>query len=166
MRGCGTARDEVRARARLDRHDWRVTEQAAEFDAFAHAFARYGDDAHGGGFAVDHADGGFVGDDAAVCPGGLRTDFLGGSARFPQAPIAAYRSVREHEQRYRQLNQNQSGDPVKAARALMSLAESADPPGRIYLGVDSFAAIGRKLQAVADEAQAWRALSLSTHYED
>ena len=102
----------------------------------------------------------------AVCPGGLRTDFLGGSARFPQAPIAAYRSVREHEQRYRQLNQNQSGDPVKAARALMSLAESADPPGRIYLGVDSFAAIGRKLQAVADEAQAWRTLSLSTHYED
>ena len=85
MRGCGTARDEVRARARLDRHDWRVTEQAAEFDAFAHAFARYGDDAHGGGFAVDHADG-------------------------------------------------------------------ADPPGRIYLGMDSFAAIGRKLQAVADEA--------------
>ena len=220
MRGCGTARDEVRARARLDRHDWRVTEQAAEFDAFAHAFARYGDDAHGGGFAVDHADGGFVGDDArlphakqrlfpqhrlhfrqhdrtgqaiysatkaalillteavdaegrdfnvratAVCPGGLRTDFLGGSARFPQAPIAAYRSVREHEQRYRQLNQNQSGDPVKAARALMNLAESADLPGRIYLGVDSFAAIGRKLQAVADEAQAWRALSLSTHYED
>ena len=65
----------------------------------------------------------------AVCPGGLRTDFLGGSARFPQAPIAAYRSVREHEQRYRQLNQNQSGDPVKAARALMSLAESADPRG-------------------------------------
>ena len=102
----------------------------------------------------------------AVCPGGLRTDFLGGSARFPQTPLAAYRSVREHEQSYRQLNQNQSGDPVKAARALMSLAESADPPGRIYLGVDSFAAIGRKLQAVADEAQAWRALSLSTHYED
>ena len=102
----------------------------------------------------------------AVCPGGLRTDFLGGSARFPQASIAAYHSVREHEQRYRQLNQNQSGDPVKAARALMSLAESADPPGRIYLGVDSFAAIDRKLQAVADEAQAWRALSLSTHYED
>ena len=102
----------------------------------------------------------------AVCPGGLRTDFLGGSARFPQAPIAAYRSVREHEHRYRQLNQNQSGDPVKAARALMSFAESADPPGRIYLGVNSFAAIGRKLQAVADEAQAWRALSLSIHYED
>ena len=102
----------------------------------------------------------------AVCPGGLRPQFLGGSARFPKTPIVAYRSVREYEQAYRQLNQNQSGDPVKAARALMSLAESADPPGRIYLGMDSFAAIGRKLQAVADEAQAWRALSLSTHYED
>jgi len=70
------------------------------------------------------------------------------------------------EQLYRQLNQNQSGDPVKAARALMNLAESADPPGRIYLGVDSFAAIGRKLQAVADEAQAWRAPPPRTPYED
>ena len=101
----------------------------------------------------------------AVCPGGLRTQFLGGSARFPKTPIVAYRSVREYEQAYRQLNQNQSGDPVKAARALITLGESADPPGRIYLGVDSFAAIGRKLQAVATEAQAWQALSLSTRYE-
>ena len=101
----------------------------------------------------------------AVCPGGLRTQFLGGSARFPKTPIVAYRSVREYEQAYRQLNQNQSGDPVKAVRALIMLAESADPPGRIYLGADSFAAIGRKLQAVAAEAQAWQALSLSTRYE-
>ena len=101
----------------------------------------------------------------AVCPGGLRTQFLSGSARFPKTPIVAYRSVREYEQAYRQLNQNQSGDPVKAARALITLAESADPPGRIYLGADSFAAIGRKLQAVAAEAQAWQALSLSTRYE-
>lgn len=101
----------------------------------------------------------------AVCPGGLRTQFLGGLARFPKTPIVAYRSVREYEQAYRQLNQNQSGDPVKAARALITLAESADPPGRIYLGADSFAAIGRKLQAVAAEAQAWQALSLSTRYE-
>ena len=101
----------------------------------------------------------------AVCPGGLRTQFLGGSARFPKTPIVAYRSVREYEQAYRQLNQNQSGDPVKAARALITLAESADPPGRIYLGADSFAAIDRKLQAVAAEAQAWQALSLSTRYE-
>ena len=101
----------------------------------------------------------------AVCPGGLRTQFLGGSARFPKTPIVAYRSVREYEQAYRQLNQNQSGDPVKAARALITFAESADPPGRIYLGADSFAAIGRKLQAVAAEAQAWQALSLSTRYE-
>ena len=101
----------------------------------------------------------------AVCPGGLRTQFLGGSARFPKTPIVAYRSVREYEQAYRQLNQNQSGDPVKAARALITLGESADPPGRIYLSADSFAAIGRKLQAVAAEAQAWQALSLSTRYE-
>lgn len=47
----------------------------------------------------------------AVCPGGLRTSFLGGSARFPEQPIADYKSVRDYEDNYRRLNQNQSGDP-------------------------------------------------------
>ena len=55
---------------------------------------------------------------------------------------------------------------VEKLRAAVGGDYGAGPPGRIYRGVDSFAAIGRKLQAVADEAQAWRALSLSTHYED
>ena len=100
----------------------------------------------------------------AVCPGGLRTRFLGGSARFPRQPIAAYRSVREYEQAYRRLNQNQSGDPDKAARALITLAASANPPGRIYLGADSFAAMTRKNEETAAQMQEWRDLSLSTRH--
>ena len=42
-----------------------------------------------------------------VCPGGLRTSFLGGSARFPEHPLVDYETA------YRRLNQNQSGDPEK-----------------------------------------------------
>ena len=101
----------------------------------------------------------------AVCPGGLRTQFLGGSARFPKTPIVAYRSVREYEQAYRQLNQNQSGDPEKATRALIALAAADNPPKRIYLGADSFAAMERKMGKVAAEMAAWEELSHSTKYE-
>ena len=73
--------------------------------------------------------------------------------------------MREHEQAYRRLNQNQSGDPDKAARALMTLAASANPPKRIYLGADSFAAMERKMGKVAAEMAAWDELSHSTKYE-
>ena len=102
----------------------------------------------------------------AVCPGGLRTSFLGGSARFPEQPIADYKSVRDYENAYRRLNQNQSGDPVKAARALIALAAADNPPKRIYLGADSFAAMQRKMGKVAAEMAAWDELSHSTKYED
>ena len=101
----------------------------------------------------------------AVCPGGLRTSFLGGSVRFPEQPIADYKSVRDYEDNYRRLNQNQSGDPAKAARALIALAAADNPPKRIYLGADSFAAMERKMGKVAAEMAAWDELSHSTKYE-
>ena len=48
----------------VDRHDGRVAHEAAEVRHFADAFARHGDHAHGSGLLIDHADGGFVGDQA------------------------------------------------------------------------------------------------------
>ena len=102
----------------------------------------------------------------AVCPGGLRTSFLGGSARFPEHPIVDYAGVRDYENAYRRLNQNQSSDPEKAARALIALAAADNPPKRIYLGADSFAAMQeRKMGKVAAEMAAWEELSHSTKYE-
>lgn len=100
----------------------------------------------------------------AVCHSGLRTSFLGGSARFPQQPIADYASVRQYEENYRRLNQ--SGDPAKAARALIALAAADNPPKRIYLGADSFVAMERKMGKVTAEMAAWDEWSHSTKYED
>ena len=95
----------------------------------------------------------------------MRTNFLGGSARFPKTPMPEYESVRQYEQSYRNLNQHQSGDPVKAARALIGLAASANPPARIYLGADSLNAIERKLMEVAQEVSEYRDMSLSTRFD-
>lgn len=57
--------------------------------------------------------------------------------------------MRDYEDNYRRLNQNQSGDPAKATRALIALAATDNPPKRIYLGADSFAAMQRKMGKVA-----------------
>ena len=48
----------------VDRHDGRVTHEAAEVRHLTDALARHGDHAHGGGLLIDHADRGLVGDDA------------------------------------------------------------------------------------------------------
>ena len=98
----------------------------------------------------------------AVCPGGFKTNFLGGSAKFPQHPMEEYQSVRQYEEQYKELNQNQGGDPVKAAEAFIKLAESNNPPQRIYLGRDGFGGAEYKLQEVAKEMSEWQKLSLST----
>ncbi|WKS95354.1 SDR family oxidoreductase [Riemerella columbina] len=101
----------------------------------------------------------------AVCPGGFRTNFLSNrSAKFPEHPMNEYRSVRHFEQQYKNLNQNQGGDPDKAALAFIELAESANPPQRIYLGSDGVRAAQRKLQEVAQTIDEWRDLSLSTNF--
>lgn len=101
----------------------------------------------------------------AVCPGGFNTNFLANrSARFPQHPMKEYESVRQYEGQYKQLNHTQGGDPVKAAEAFIQLAESNNPPQRIYLGSDGFRGAEYKLQQVAREMQQWQQLSLSTSY--
>ena len=101
----------------------------------------------------------------AICPGGFKTNFLSNrSARFPQHPMPEYRSVRHYEQQYKNLNQNQGGDPDKAALAFIKLAESENPPQRIYLGSDGLRAAQYKLQQVAQDLQSWQDLSLSTNF--
>lgn len=101
----------------------------------------------------------------AVCPGGFRTDFLGGSAHFPKNPIADYQSVRDYETQYKNLHGNQGGDPAKAAEVFIQLAESENPPARIYLGADGVGAAERKIMALAQSIEALKPLSLSTRVD-
>ena len=57
------AADEGVAIRGIYRHHRRAAQQAAEFGPVAGFFVGDGDNPHGGGFVVDHADGHFVGDD-------------------------------------------------------------------------------------------------------
>jgi NAD(P)-dependent dehydrogenase (short-subunit alcohol dehydrogenase family) len=61
------------------------------------------------------------------------------------------------------LSHNQPGDPVKLARALVELANCADPPLRLPLGPDTLQRMAEKNALVARETAAWRALAASTN---
>jgi len=62
-----------------------------------------------------------------------------------------------------QLSHNQPGDPVKLARALLELANCADPPLRLPLGPDTLQRMAEKNAVVARETTAWRELAASTN---
>jgi hypothetical protein len=58
----------------------------------------------------------------------------------------------------------QPGDPARLAKALMTLADAANPPLRMPFGSDTVAAIEAKNAFVAEELKAWRELAVSTDF--
>jgi NAD(P)-dependent dehydrogenase (short-subunit alcohol dehydrogenase family) len=102
-----------------------------------------------------------------VEPGGFRTNFLTAeSLALPQQPIAAYEDVRASHARYLQLNGSQGGDPEKAAAAIIQLAAEANPPLHLLLGQDAYNRATSKLEALGQNFQAWRELTLSTGFTE
>ena len=99
----------------------------------------------------------------AVAPGSFRTDWAGRSMQRTPRSISDYdasfdpvRQARE-EKHGRQL-----GDPQKAARAMLALIASPNPPSHLLLGSDAVALVRDKLQRTAERIEQWEALSCST----
>ncbi|RNI25146.1 SDR family oxidoreductase [Flexivirga caeni] len=89
----------------------------------------------------------------AVCPGGVRTDFLDpSSSRHPQREIDDYTNVREALASYGRLNHNQGGDPRRVAEVFVLLSRMENPPTRLYLGRDALGAIVAKAESVMSDA--------------
>ncbi|GGH64058.1 NAD(P)-dependent dehydrogenase (short-subunit alcohol dehydrogenase family) [Filimonas zeae] len=102
-----------------------------------------------------------------VYPGYFKTNFLlKGSLRLAQHPIADYKEAREleviHEQ---QVVGNQPGDPEKAAKALIQVAESGNMPLHLFLGSDSYNMAKGKIEALQQELAAYESVSVSTDFK-
>jgi NAD(P)-dependent dehydrogenase (short-subunit alcohol dehydrogenase family) len=101
----------------------------------------------------------------ALAPGQFRTDWAGRSMDRTARSIADYDAVMDPVRAGRQAkNGHQPGDPAKAAQALLTLVESADPPTRLFLGGDALALVDQKLDSMRAEMVAWQALSRSTGF--
>ncbi|NMO02826.1 SDR family NAD(P)-dependent oxidoreductase [Gordonia sp. TBRC 11910] len=98
----------------------------------------------------------------AVCPGGVRTDFLdASSAQRASTVIDDYTSVHRVERALSAGNHRQGGDPQRVAEVIVELATMDDPPSRIYLGRDALAAIERTEHRVLADVERYRELSES-----
>lgn len=101
-----------------------------------------------------------------LAPGQFRTDWAGRSMDRTPRSIADYDLLMDPLRARRQAKSgNQPGDPRKAAVALLAIVETADPPGRLFLGDDALALVEQRLAAIATEMKQWEELSRSTSFQ-
>ncbi|MGF7151199.1 NAD(P)-dependent dehydrogenase (short-subunit alcohol dehydrogenase family) [Sphingomonas zeicaulis] len=99
-------------------------------------------------------------------PGGFRTDFAGSSTTLDTGR-AEYDAVVGNAARMQAAyHGRQPGDPHRGAQAILAIVASDAPPLRLPLGRDAVTAIERSDQARLDELARWRALSLTTDFQE
>jgi len=105
-----------------------------------------------------------------VEPGGFRTDWAGRSMDFGSLAYSPDSSTKK-ENTYDHINAKktasetngtQPGEPSKAARAMYELAVMPDPPLRVVVGTDAYAAIMKKIEDYKTNYTKYEKLSIST----
>ena len=100
-----------------------------------------------------------------VAPGAFRTSFLTDESMvISQNQIDDYADVHASHERYFAMNGNQAGDPEKAAAALITLAESKNPPVRLFLGGDAYTRAIAKIELIKTDLENWKELTHSTNF--
>lgn len=101
----------------------------------------------------------------AVAPGAFRTDWAGRSMVRAERSIADYDAVFDPVRARRQsISGKQPGDPAKAARAILQIVASENPPVHLLLGPDAVKRARDKLDTLRAEIDAWESLSTSTDF--
>ena len=103
----------------------------------------------------------------AIEPGPFRTNFLDGSSlAFTRDVIEDYASTAGAARTWAtDSNYGQQGDPLKAAKIIVDLADRQDLPERIQLGANAFEDIAAKLARTARDQETWRTVSLSADFD-
>src|ERR1700757_2847310 len=99
-----------------------------------------------------------------VEPGGFRTDFAGSSAELCAGRPEYESTVGATARFQRNYNGRQPGDPAKAAAVLLHVVSMPEPPLRLLLGSDSYAAAEKSALEKLALDQQWKQLSESTDY--
>jgi NAD(P)-dependent dehydrogenase (short-subunit alcohol dehydrogenase family) len=97
-------------------------------------------------------------------PGGFRTDFAGSSTELREGRPEYDSTVGASVRFQRNYNGKQPGDPAKAAAVLLHVASLSDPPLRLLLGSDSYAAAEKSALERLESDGRWKDLSFSTDY--
>lgn len=103
----------------------------------------------------------------AVAPGQFRTDFLTkGDIHSSRKEDSAYsESVGKAMSTLVAGISRQPGDPVRAARVIVEIANADEPPVHLLLGSDALKRTRIKVQSVLNEIETWERATLSTDFE-
>jgi NAD(P)-dependent dehydrogenase (short-subunit alcohol dehydrogenase family) len=102
---------------------------------------------------------------SVVMPGAFRTQFLSEeSLSMPKKHIEDYRAVHATKERFNAMNGKQSGDPVRAADALISLAENPEPPVRAFLGSDAWKRASDKIEQLQQALEQNKSMAFATDF--
>lgn len=102
----------------------------------------------------------------AVAPGSFRTDWVGRSMVRSERTIADYDVLfdpirRAHEEK----SGKQSGDPARAAAAILGLAGADDAPAHLLLGSDAMSIVKEKLTWLTSDIIKWERVTRSTDFQ-
>lgn len=91
-----------------------------------------------------------------IAPSGFRTDWAGRSANNSKIVIDDYADTAgQNKKSIRGNSGNQSGDPVRAAKAIIKAVESENPPLRLLLGAAALKGARNKLNVLKKDFDAW-----------
>jgi len=101
-----------------------------------------------------------------IAPGGLRTNFAGGSKTLVATKIADYDGLARDAERIMADHAGaEPGDPAKAALAILAVADADAPPMHLLLGEDALKYAGYAAAGLAADIDAWREISLSITFD-
>jgi len=100
-----------------------------------------------------------------IAPGAFRTDWAGRSLKQTPNRIADYAGTAGDRMRaVSAYSGTQPGDPVRAAAAMIKIAESKTPPRHLVFGAGGLESVTTHLRKSLAEIEAWRDLSLGTDF--
>ena len=100
-----------------------------------------------------------------IAPSGFRTDWAGRSAKDSATVITDYATTAgKNKSDIRGYSGNQPGDPVRAAKAMIMITETDNPPLRLLLGAAALKGARAKVEELKQDIETWAATSEGADY--
>ncbi|HEY8561926.1 MAG TPA: oxidoreductase [Pyrinomonadaceae bacterium] len=102
-----------------------------------------------------------------IQPSGFRTDWAGRSANDAPHTIEDYaETAGANQAAIRGYSGNQPGDPVRAAKAIVSAVEAENPPFNLFLGRAALKNARLRLEALRNDVETWAQTSEGADFPD
>jgi NAD(P)-dependent dehydrogenase (short-subunit alcohol dehydrogenase family) len=100
-----------------------------------------------------------------IAPSGFRTDWAGRSANNSKIVIEDYKETAgANKNNIRGYSGNQPGDPVRAAKAMVKVTETENPPLRLLLGEAALKGARNKVEQLTKDFNAWEETTVGADF--